>query len=109
MIDTARGETIGGEWKDETVIGGTGVFTPDGKICTFVKTTEYTLGFVGTYTFDGRVMRQSLRASSNQAFEGRTQERAIQFIEPDYLRLSAVDDVTGLKYELTMRRTNTVS
>jgi hypothetical protein len=109
IIESARGQTIDGAWQEERVIGGTGVLTPDGKICTFVKTSEYTLGFVGTYTFDGRIIQQSPQASTNPELEGRSQPREITLLGKDQLRLAAVDEVTGLRYELTMRRSNTVA
>ena len=53
-------------------------------------------------------MRQTTKAATNENYENQIIERDLTFIEPDILKLSALDDVTGLHYELVMYRTNQV-
>jgi hypothetical protein len=106
-VQKARGRNLDGEWVDEQVIGGTTVFTPDGKICAFIKTSEYTIGLSGEYTFDGKTFRTS-KAATNSEFDTPVIEREFTWIEPNLVRVDAVDEVTGLPYEIILRKTNDV-
>lgn len=95
-----RYQNESGEWESETVFGGASIFTEDGHINTFTRTSELAFGYSGTFAIKGNDLIIQPEVSSLPEIEGKTIVRSLKSLKDDQMTLTMLDDATGRTYEM---------
>lgn len=101
---SARATNLEGQWVDEPVQAGTGVYLPNGRVVVFFKTTEVALGYTGRYEYRDGTLTTRIEASNVAALDHATLVRQVEVQSPKRYRMLTVDEVTNIRIEAVWER-----